>query len=370
MDVFCASRLTVARQRRGMTKRALADHIGLSAPMVTHFEADTRAPQTHQATAIALALGFPLGFFFAEPVALLKPENASFRARRALTAGERDAGLACGSIAGSILSPALRSRFVLPEVSLPDLSDVEPEAAASEVRASWRMGDRPIANVVHLLEAAGVEVYCWNGSSEHVDAFSIWHAGLPLVLLNLRKDAGERGRFDAAHELGHLVLHRHEERLGTQQQEIEANRFASALLLPRGQFLAECPRRPTVTDFLRLKPRWGVSVAALGRRVLDLGLWREWQYVQFCQELGRRGYRTHEPDPLPREHSRLHEVIFGKMAEKGRRPSQFAAEIDLPVDVMFELCPQSMAVESLTAMPSPSDPPLRHTTVHRHLHAV
>ncbi len=38
------------------------------------------------------------------------------------------------------------------------------------------------------------------------DAFSTTYSGTPYVFLSTRK-TGERGRFDAAHELGHLVLH-------------------------------------------------------------------------------------------------------------------------------------------------------------------
>ncbi|MEU8739183.1 ImmA/IrrE family metallo-endopeptidase [Streptomyces halstedii] len=39
-----------------------------------------------------------------------------------------------------------------------------------------------------------------------VDAFAVWREGVPFVFLNTQKSA-ERGRFDAAHEFGHLVMH-------------------------------------------------------------------------------------------------------------------------------------------------------------------
>src|SRR3546814_6566541 len=44
--------------------------------------------------------------------------------------------------------------------------------------------------------------------TKNVDAFSCWRNGQPFVFLNTFKSA-ERSRFDAAHELAHLVLHRH-----------------------------------------------------------------------------------------------------------------------------------------------------------------
>ncbi|MEK2654790.1 ImmA/IrrE family metallo-endopeptidase [Pseudomonas aeruginosa] len=50
--------------------------------------------------------------------------------------------------------------------------------------------------------------------TSQVNAFSCWRRGVtPFVFLNTQKSA-EASRFDAAHELGHLVLHRHGENKG------------------------------------------------------------------------------------------------------------------------------------------------------------
>jgi hypothetical protein len=50
--------------------------------------------------------------------------------------------------------------------------------------------------------------------------------------------ARPRGRFDAAHELGHLVMHGHERPLPGPEAEREANQFASAFLMPRADVVA------------------------------------------------------------------------------------------------------------------------------------
>ena len=50
---------------------------------------------------------------------------------------------------------------------------------------------------------------------------------------------GERGRFDAAHELGHLVLHGEYQELNRPAAEQEANRLAAAFLMPRSSVLAQ-----------------------------------------------------------------------------------------------------------------------------------
>jgi hypothetical protein len=104
---------------------------------------------------------------------------------------------------------------------------------------------------------------------EDMDAFSAWHAKRPIVFLIDHKGSTSRLRFGAAHELGHLVMHA-DVVAGSPELERQANRFASAFLLPRETFLPECPRRLNWPHFYELKRRWKVSVAALVRRAYDL----------------------------------------------------------------------------------------------------
>ena len=58
-----------------------------------------------------------------------------------------------------------------------------------------------------------------------VDAFSVWREYTPYIFLKLMKTA-EHSRFDAAHELGHLVLHRH----GGPKGRLAGNRQTRLLL--------------------------------------------------------------------------------------------------------------------------------------------
>jgi Zn-dependent peptidase ImmA (M78 family) len=101
-----------------------------------------------------------------------------------------------------------------------------------------------------------------------------------------------RQRFSIAHELGHWCLHRgtssvfvdttavflrdKESSEGVRRQEIEANRFAAALLMPE-QRLREAvgiTRLDPFDDlaFRRLAARFSVSVQALGIRLARLDL--------------------------------------------------------------------------------------------------
>ena len=159
---------------------------------------------------------------------------------------------------------------IYPECKLTDFRGYSPEAAAAGVRSLWGLGERPIKNTIHLLEAHGIRVFSLAEDCKEVDAFSFWQDSTPFIFLNTFK-SGERSRFDGMHELGHLLLHRHGGPDG-RAAEHEADAFASAMLMSRGDVLAHAPRLATLPVLIQLKKRWCVSLAALNYRLHALGL--------------------------------------------------------------------------------------------------
>lgn len=324
---FSPSRLSVARQRRGMTKVKLATAAGITSRSITAYEAGETIPTADTITALAKVLGFPRDFFFGGGIDDLPADQASFRALSAMSAGRRDAALAAGRLA-FILSEWIDARFKLPEPDLPELRHDSPESAADALRSHWQRGERPIRNMVHLLEMKGVRVFSLPEESRDVDAFSLWHDGKPFIFLNTMK-SGERGRFDAAHELGHLVLHRHGAPQG-REAEHEADGFASAFLMPRGAVLAAAPAYIDVDRLIRLKANWDVSVAALAHRLHGVGVLSDWVYRNLCIEIAQRGYRTKEPNGIERETSQLLDKVLRSLRDDGVSRSSIAAALHLP----------------------------------------
>ena len=251
-----------------------------------------------------------------------------------MTAGQRDAALGAGALA-FMLNDWVELRFELPAPDLPDLRDEDPEVAAAVLRQHWGLGERPIKNMVHLLEAKGVRVYSLAENSIEVDAFALWHSKTPFVFLNTLKSA-EHGRFDAAHELGHLVLHRHS---GPQVPDAErqVNAFASAFLMPRASVLAHAPRMATLRNLIQLKKQWIVSVAALAYRLHALGLVTDWHYRTLCIEIGQNGYRRKEPEGAPRERSQILATVFAALREEGVGKAAVAEQLQIDVDELDKL---------------------------------
>jgi Zn-dependent peptidase ImmA (M78 family)/DNA-binding XRE family transcriptional regulator len=343
VPIFSASRLAVARCRRGFTKKALAEMIDHSAQSLTFYEEERREPPIQVVHRLSFALGFPVSFFYDADINLAGAEAATFRSTRSLKASKRAQALAAGAIATEILSPAIRKRFNLPKLDLPDLSNEAPEAAAESLRERWKLGQGPINNMVHLLESKGVEVYWICEDDRSLDAFALWRGELPYILLNSTKVAGDRGRFDAAHELGHLVLHREKEKTDTRDVENEAHQFASAFLMPGVQFREESPRFPTLSRYYALKRRWGCSIQAMVRRGYDLKLFSEWHYEQAAKEMSSLGWRSVTPEPVPisREVSLLHNMVFDMLRSKDICPKEWAKELQIPLKEILELMPVS-----------------------------
>jgi Zn-dependent peptidase ImmA (M78 family)/DNA-binding XRE family transcriptional regulator len=301
MQIFSASRLCLARQKRGLSKKALAERIGKTPQAVTNYEYGADRPQELVVEMIAGTLDFPIEYFFESDLEEVDAEILSFRARRSMTASVRDKACASAGLASGILSPHFRKRFRMPDTVLPDMRGEDPRVAAAYVRDAWQLGYGPIGNMIHLLEWKGVEVYWIHDPSPSLDAFSFWKGDIPYVFMNMTKTAGDRCRYNAAHELGHLILHKGEKSLDARQVEAEANAFASALLLPEEQFRIECPKQPVLTAFFPLKERWKVSIQAMVRRGRDLQIFSDWQYETACKKIATEGWRINEPgsDRIP-----------------------------------------------------------------------
>ncbi len=330
--LFEGRRLTQARQLRAKLKSEMATAVDVTPAAIGQFERGTARPRPATLAKIALTLGLPPGFF-ARPMTCEIPEDeAHFRRLRATSKRDRDEARARVEILADFVE-ALERRVQLPKVQLPMLpSGVTPEEAAAFTRRAWGVGDGPIGNVVGLLERKGAVVARLEVSRDDVDAFSCWVGGRPYVLLTSNKNAPDRSRFDAAHELGHLVLHQ-DVRPGNASAEQEAHRFAAEFLMPAAVIRAELPARLNWRRYLELKSRWGASLAALVRRAKDVGVISDSAYQRAMIELGRRGWRRQEPDVL--QTSEAPELISRALGllERERRIGleDLAAELQVPM---------------------------------------
>jgi Zn-dependent peptidase ImmA (M78 family)/transcriptional regulator with XRE-family HTH domain len=288
-ELLDPARLTQARHSIGITKRELASRMHVSPAAVGQYEAGTIKPRAEQLVRLADLLQVPVGFFAGgRPRAGIDVSMAHFRSLRATRRYEREQAV---TFVGEVweLAYALSHYVRLPRLDLagwddgaggePFVSDStnqscenDPIAAAQHLRRRWQLGDQPIAHLVRTLESRGVIVAMFGlAGSKRIDAFSTSRTPRPVVVLTSDKDDVYRHRFNAAHELGHLVLHT-EALPGDVQHEREANAFAAEFLCPAHKLAAELPSRVDFGALLRLQGKWGVSLESLLYRSQELGV--------------------------------------------------------------------------------------------------
>jgi Zn-dependent peptidase ImmA (M78 family)/DNA-binding XRE family transcriptional regulator len=327
--MFNCNRLILARKRRKLKSKSLADLVGVSPVTITRIENGYNEPDEQTLNAIIKALKFPREFFFGKDIDELTTEAASFRSLTSMTATERDAALSAGELA-YYLSDWVSERFNLPETDLIDLShENEPESASRSLRQHWGLGEKPVSNMIKLLESKGIRVFSLAENTKNVDAFSCWRDGTPYIFLNTFKSS-EHSRFDAAHELGHLVLHKHGGPHQSREVEREANNFASAFLMPTPDVISKIPYINSLNQLLVAKKRWGVSVAALAYRIHKMNILSDWQYRTFCIQINKLGYRTNEPDGLPREESIVWKKVLDELWNDKITKNHIADLLHLP----------------------------------------
>ena len=331
---FNPQRLQLIRERRCYSRSRLAADSGVSERSLRQYEAGDVAPRAPSILKLAETLKVPPQFFDGPDLKTLGPHAASFRAATKLPKYRQRAALAAGAFAIHF-AEFLSEHFDLPAVDIPDLDGVPPVAAAEALRTTWDLGNRVAPNLIHLLECHGVMSFSLAQDCRELDAFSFWRFNRPFVMLNTIK-SGERGRWDAAHELGHMVLHRHETAM-RKQHEVEADVFAQSFLLPPRAIVASGLYQPSLSQVLEHKSAWQVSAIAFTRCLHGHDLLSDWHYRNLVIELSKRGYRSREPDGIPRETSQLLSIALRELRNEDIRPPQIADLLGLSHSDLYEL---------------------------------
>src|SRR5690606_12319429 len=105
--------------------------------------------------------------------------------------------------------------------------------------------------------------------------------GRSIVSINAAIEFPQKRRFVLAHELGHILLHADQEASFTDDdstleaykrgpQEVEANDFASELLMPEELFRDCCFKKKFSPDLIRsLSERFNTSLTSVVYRFID-----------------------------------------------------------------------------------------------------
>jgi len=316
-------RLRSARRRAGLSLRALADQVNVSAQAISKYERNLDTPSSSVLIRLSRVLGVSIE-------RLLRPQKVrlsgvSYRRHKTrLNKTEQE------KIREAVLYWLERYLAIEEIVENPpkfDLKKISPaiqkiedvETAAEKLRERWHLGEDPIPHLISTCEDHGIRVGLVEGP-EAFDAMAFFaNDSIPVIAVNPRLP-GDRQRFSIAHELGHLFLQLPSD---WQEKQIEeaAFRFAGAFLIPKQQVLRQLgPQRSRLEYWQELHPlkhRYGISMQAIVRRAYDLGVIKKHVYESICKSFRQRGWHKMEPGvPYPPEKTeRLEQLTFHALNE-------------------------------------------------------
>jgi Zn-dependent peptidase ImmA (M78 family)/DNA-binding XRE family transcriptional regulator len=305
---FFGERLREAREARGLTAVSLSEMLGVKNANVSQYEHGKQTPSPEVMDRIVQVLNCPRSFFLRRP----RPAASGSVFYRSMSAATKVARVRAEARFGWLKEVVTYFSAYLdfPQLNLPafpqpsDASLITThmiEEMAAECRRFWNLEDNPIPDLLLVLENNGIITSRGELEVETIDSFSQWPIEEPpYIFLNSDKASAVRLRFDAAHELGHLLMHRGVDPKAFKTSSIhrlmeeQCHRFALALLLPAKRFAGEL-YAPTLNGFFSLKERWGVAIAAMIRRCEQLSILDQEQSRRTWINLSRRGWRRWEP---------------------------------------------------------------------------
>lgn len=330
---FESERLRQILAVRRLTQAQLASLVGVSPATVSKWRSGNQAPERETLKRLASVVNVTPEWFTRPPsskvsLPLFRSNASAHVAARAMLEARiewaQDVALALSEFVDYPPLNLPRRQFREPGEIAPD----EIELAASECRDLWRLGRMAVQDLALAVEGAGVIVIREETGISQIEGLSAWseELGRPLILLSADKDNGYRSRFDLAHELGHLILHRYiprpAERDRHKQLEQQAHSFAGAFLLPAETFANEVRAPVALDDLLLLKRRWGVSVAAIVMRLRALKILdEEGTQLLFKRRSARWGAKSEPGDgDRPPERPRLLRRTIDLLVEQNVMP--------------------------------------------------
>jgi Zn-dependent peptidase ImmA (M78 family)/transcriptional regulator with XRE-family HTH domain len=311
MSKLIGTRIKEAREAMGLSVNALANLIGVTRTMIYEYENGAKQPLPDKFTKLCDKLEqVPNFFYLPEFETDYSHESAHYRSLKSLK--PEDIYEVSTKFKWSLEYFSLIDKKVsIPKLNFPDVhppSDPTAitqdfiEKAATEVRKYWGLGDSPIPNLVRVAEVNGLVVARVPLDVAGMDGMSFWSAkyNRPFILLNSDKVNCVRSRFDLAHEIGHMILHRNMHKpadRGTtvyEKVERQAHFFAAALLMPRHSWLKDIEEF-TLTMFRFLKPKWRTSIIAQIMHAEALGEIDQDRKRSLLKQMSTKHWRQREP---------------------------------------------------------------------------
>jgi Zn-dependent peptidase ImmA (M78 family)/DNA-binding XRE family transcriptional regulator len=341
-------RLREIRMVRGYTVESLSQQINVTKQAVSKYEKGLANPSPEVIEKIISVLDIPRSYLSKkDSIESSKISPLFFRTLKSTKQNEKELARIHMKWAYEIIEglKAIQNASDF-KANIPDFDDnMDIAAKAIRLREYWDLGLGPIDNLIWILEKNGIYILTVETEKIKCDAYSQFINNIPFIILNESKGSAVRWRFDLAHELGHLCLHKEIHPLELEDEkrfdeiEKEAHLFASNFLMPESSF-ANSIISDKLDYFVNLKKEWKVSIGAMIYRYGQLYKLNEQKVIQLQKQISKRGWRHFEPldDEIGYEKpnqigTEIHKVVYDRNSA-----DVFLNEVRLPTMDIERLC--------------------------------
>lgn len=348
-------KLRTARQAAGMSTRRVAESLlggfSVSHATIANYERGVTRPPIDLLSALATLYERPINWFLERSPTLTHVRYRNLPSKVRVRDRHKFEGVVLKWLNAY---QAIENRLGYP-ISAEQKHDVvfkqkKPEDLARKVRDALgydSFAPVPLPSVIEVLHAFGIRVL-EQPTELRIDGLAAQFGEEHVVVLNPSMP-NDRGRMNAAHELGHVLLGDCEAECSAAKRKEEEKRafaFASHLLLPT-RALNDAFKGQSMVRLVKWKERFGISLAAMVYRAEQQRVITKPMAKKLWIEFGRRGWRSEEPGYVrPDRATRFEEIIDSAIADRRITMRQAAATAGVRGEELHERINLAMGIRT------------------------
>lgn len=320
-----------SRLKNGLTKKALAEKVGISSMAITHYENGERTPDMQILRKLTDALQVKLVDLLRNRTENHEYAHGEFRRNSTLTVSAQeyvrenveeyfDRFFSVIDILGDNALPK-------PPVCHAIQATGDAEADAAQLRKYLGFApEGPVMNLVGAMENKGVLMFIDYIESDKFSGMNGLVDDRPFIIINSKMTA-ERQRSTLVHELAHVFFAF--DRMEEAAIEKHATAIGGAFLFPKEDAERELGLHRTriTSDMVMVAKEYGISMLMLVKRASLLRIISMPVYEDFMIQASQHGWRKNEPSRIDVEYSDLFDQLVIRAIGEDEISPQKGAEL-------------------------------------------
>ncbi len=319
------------RLKNSLTKKQLAEAIGVTPMAISYYESGERKPDMATIRALASALDVKVADFLVARNENIIFRHGDFRKKSDLPKAQQEYVNACAEEYFSRFLDVVEilGGEILPDApicgSLPITGDAEQDAAALRRHLGFA-ADGHIDDLLSRLEDKGILLFLHEVDNDGFSGVNGFVNDRPYIMLNAKMTT-ERNRSTAVHELAHLMF----DWTGISDKDMEkyATEIGGAFLFPKSDVIRELGihRTAVSSDMAIIAREYGISMMLLVTRANKCGVISDSAAKSFFIRASQQGWRKHEPSRITKETPNLFSQLVYRAVSEEEISIQKGAEL-------------------------------------------